>query len=367
VLALVSAPLAAHAHQIGLSQGLFRVDGAVIHATFTFARGELRALAPQLDQDDDATLSELELMSGEALLRERLVEAVKLRLGGSPCAPKFERAALVEEDGLEVLASYHCPTAASELEIDFTPLIRLGGGHRHIARIVRVRDGLRVERVLHRLRTHLGLDLDALAASPPPPPPPTGSTSTSHATPAADRELWPYFALGVEHILSGLDHLVFLLGLLLIAAARRAHIAALTAFTVGHSFSLGAAALDLWTPSAALIEPLIGLTIAYIGLENLRAQPPRGRWRVALAFGFIHGFGFASALALVGLPLRDQLGALALFNLGVEAGQLLALALLAPLLLLLGRAPRLRDRPWRRYLSAAIALAGLFWAVTRLL
>jgi hypothetical protein len=134
-LVAFAAPFTAGAHQIGLSQGLYRVDGAVIHATFTFARGELRALAPELDGDDDATLSELELMSGEALLRERLVEAIAMRLRADVCAPRLERAALVEEDGLEIQASYRCPAPGSALEIDFAPLIRLGGGHRHIARV----------------------------------------------------------------------------------------------------------------------------------------------------------------------------------------------------------------------------------------
>jgi hypothetical protein len=376
-LVAFAAPFTAGAHQIGLSQGLYRVDGAVIHATFTFARGELRALAPELDGDDDATLSELELMSGEALLRERLVEAIAMRLRADVCAPRLERAALVEEDGLEIQASYRCPAPGSALEIDFAPLIRLGGGHRHIARVALAGEGVRAERVLHRMRSRLSLDLDALrsppsahepreapeqpAAEPAPKPRPDPGPE-----PAPDRERWPYFALGVEHILSGLDHLVFLLGLLLVAASLRAHVAVITAFTVGHSLSLGAAALGVWSPTAAVIEPLIGLTIAYVGLENLLGAGARGRWRVALPFGLIHGFGFASALALVGLPARDQLGALALFNLGVEAGQLLALALITPSLALLGRTRLLRARPWRRWLSAAIALAGLVWLVARL-
>jgi hypothetical protein len=151
----------------------------------------------------------------------------------------------------------------------------------------------------------------------------------------------------------------------LVGGRLRALIAVITAFTVGHSLSLALATLGVWTPDAAFVEPAIALSIAYVGLENLLVESPARRWRITLPFGFIHGFGFAGVLADIGVP-ADAVGpALLLFNLGVEAGQLLALALALPVLMWLGRRPANPRLHGARWISAAIVLAGVFWFIER--
>ena len=153
-----------------------------------------------------------------------------------------------------------------------------------------------------------------------------------------------YFEIGVEHILIGTDHLVFLLGLVVIGGKLRTLIAVITAFTVG---------------------PAIALSIAYIGVENFLVTDAGGRWRITLPFGFIHGFGFAGVLAEIGVPDASVGLALLLFNLGVEAGQLLVLAVLLPLLAVLAARPFYKRLRGARWISAAIVLAGLYWFVER--
>lgn len=181
-----------------------------------------------------------------------------------------------------------------------------------------------------------------------------------------------YLRLGVEHIFTGYDHLCFLLGLLLAAAARgdaretgRARLlrllAIVTAFTVAHSLTLIAAALDLLRLPARLVEPAIALSILYVGLENLLRRAPRWRWALAFGFGLVHGFGFAHILREVGLPQRGLLLSLFAFNGGVELGQLAVAGLLFPWLLLLGR-----DRPGIREAALGAALLCALAALLRL-
>ncbi|MET0650650.1 MAG: HupE/UreJ family protein [Pyrinomonadaceae bacterium] len=178
----------------------------------------------------------------------------------------------------------------------------------------------------------------------------------------------PFLRLGVEHILLGYDHLLFLLGLLV--ACRRFSTMALviTCFTLAHSVTLALAALDLVTLSPRVVEPLIAASIVFVGIENLlRRDEPRWRWALTLAFGLIHGFGFASVLKEAGLgsSASGLLVPLFSFNLGVELGQVAVAAVVLPLLWRLRR-----WRPYERhgqfYISLLVVLAGSYWLLQRL-
>src|SRR4029077_19829693 len=140
-----------------------------------------------------------------------------------------------------------------------------------------------------------------------------------------------------------------------------------TAFTLAHSFTLALATLGVVNPPARLVEPAIALSIVAVGIGNLRARPGAvdGRAWVALGFGFIHGFGFASVLRDFGLP-RQALGAsLFAFNAGVEVGQACIVGVVAPLLALIRmQAPRLAPRVVTVG-SLVVALAGGYWFVQR--
>ncbi|MGH7785496.1 MAG: HupE/UreJ family protein [Candidatus Binatia bacterium] len=185
----------------------------------------------------------------------------------------------------------------------------------------------------------------------------------------AAQVLWRYGRLGVEHILGGSDHLLFVLGLMLLVRRLRPLALTITAFTVAHSLALGAAVLDVVRASPAPVEVVIALSIVLLAAELARPPdaPPtltqRAPWLVAFAFGLLHGLGFAGALAEVGLP-SDQLPlSLLAFNLGVEVGQV---AFVAALLLPLLYWRRWADRAVVRLAPAyAIGTLAVVWALER--
>ena len=138
-----------------------------------------------------------------------------------------------------------------------------------------------------------------------------------------------YIALGIEHILIGIDHLLFVLGLLLLVSGLKPLIQTITAFTIAHSITLGAATFDLIHVPQAPVEAVIALSIVFLareylmvkkGIKSLTAQYP---WVVAFSFGLLHGFGFAGALSEIGFPQKEVPLALLTFNIGVELGQLI--------------------------------------------
>src|SRR5437763_105329 len=136
-----------------------------------------------------------------------------------------------------------------------------------------------------------------------------------------------FLPAGVHHILIGPDHLLFLVGLLLLGGSFRQLAWVVTAFTVAHSITLSLAALNIVSPPARLVEPAIALSIVYVGADNLLIKGGRDvRAWIAFAFGFIHGFGFANVLREMDLPARALGWSLFAFNIGVEAGQLLVVA-----------------------------------------
>ena len=131
--------------------------------------------------------------------------------------------------------------------------------------------------------------------------------------------------MGTEHILSGFDHLMFLVMLMIVTRQIRELIFIATAFTLAHSITLTAATLGWINASPAWVEPLIVLTILYVAVENTVSAAPKARLPVTFGFGLIHGLGFAGALAEGPLPRAEELMALFSFNLGVEVGQILFL------------------------------------------
>jgi hydrogenase/urease accessory protein HupE len=172
---------------------------------------------------------------------------------------------------------------------------------------------------------------------------------------------------GIHHILIGPDHILFLLGLLLLGGGWWSVLRIVTAFTVGHSITLSLAALNVVTPPAHLIEPAIALSIVFVGADNLLVGT-KGRdvraW-IALAFGLVHGFGFANVLREFGLPAEALGWSLFAFNIGVEIGQLAIVVAVAGALAVVrqrsqGAAQRLATAG-----SIVVIAAGAYWFVER--
>lgn len=184
-----------------------------------------------------------------------------------------------------------------------------------------------------------------------------------------------FLVQGVIHIFTGPDHILFIVGLLLLGGTLKQLLKIVTAFTLAHSITLCLATLHILNPPARIIEPTIALSIVFVGVHSMvmrRKHPdgkslPDARLLFAFAFGFIHGFGFANALQEMELPRQALAAALFSFNLGVECGQACIVLTVAPLLALLHRK---NDRLAQRFVmtgSLAVVAAGAFWFVQRVL
>ncbi len=176
-----------------------------------------------------------------------------------------------------------------------------------------------------------------------------------------------FWRLGIMHIFTGPDHILFIFGLILLGGGLKALLKTVTAFTVAHSITLTVAATGLWSPPSRYIEPLIALSIVAVAFENLRQRKEGKDWRPLIAFGFglIHGFGFAGGLTEAGIPHAALGWALASFNIGVECAQASIVLAVTPVLAYLARVkPKVSYRVvWTG--SIMIALAGAFWFIDR--
>ena len=175
-----------------------------------------------------------------------------------------------------------------------------------------------------------------------------------------------FLPAGIQHILIGPEHILFLVGLLLLGGSLRQLVVVVTSFTVAHSITLSLAALNLVTPPVRIVEPAIALSIIYVGADNLLVRDGRDvRAWIAFGFGFIHGFGFANVLRQMELPARALGWSLFSFNLGVEIGQLIVVAAVASALSTLRSHSEAVGRRIAFAGSIVVVAAGTFWFVQR--
>jgi hydrogenase/urease accessory protein HupE len=181
-----------------------------------------------------------------------------------------------------------------------------------------------------------------------------------------------YFDIGVEHIIGGFDHLLFVVALVLLLQRGWPVVAAATAFTIAHSITLAGTTLGLFGLPQAPVEAVIALSIIFLAVEIVKVQPSQHRlsqrwpWLVAFLFGLLHGFGFAGALREIGLPQTDVPLALLSFNLGVEAGQLAIIAVATAVLTGLRRLSPSGLRPAVLLSAYAIGSIASFWFLERI-
>jgi hypothetical protein len=337
--ALTALPILALAHQAGLSYGSFALEEDRLDLVLRLPAAELAAAWPDAAPDD--------LRDGvpEDLARA-LLATVAVTQGASACASTQGVGQLEPPDGVRLSAKFRCPREGEPVEVRLGFVSRMLPGHVHLAKAL---VGGSEEEVVVDSR-HEAFRVEA------------GSASWAQAA--------RFVRLGIEHIFSGWDHVVFLLGLLLAGGRLRDVVRVVTSFTVGHASTLALATFGVVTPPAGLIEPLIAASVIYVGLENLLdlrrgvARHSR-RWPIALAFGLVHGFGFAGALGELELGRTGLATALFSFNLGVELGQAAIVALAFPVLACLRRRPAF-DAAGLPVGSAMVGCAGLVWLVGRI-
>jgi hydrogenase/urease accessory protein HupE len=187
----------------------------------------------------------------------------------------------------------------------------------------------------------------------------TGSTQGTLAVIAR------FVPAGIQHILIGPDHILFLIGLLLLGGSVRRLLVVVTSFTVAHSITLSIAALNVLSPPSRVVEPLIALSIIYVGCDNLLIRGGRDvRAWIAFTFGLVHGFGFASVLREMDLPPRALGWSLFSFNV-VEIGQMIVVLVVASALAGLRHRSEAAGRRLAVAGSIVVVIAGAFWFVQR--
>lgn len=300
-------------------------------------------------------------------------DIMEIRDGDAPLELKKAAVSLTQEQDLEFILEYAAPQH-TPLHFRASQVKKLGSGYAVTVVVLSDKNEFLGSKLLIDEDATFDLPLPAAYTGAA-----TGSTDPSSAasgksSPAPAASAKPsfsfrsYLRLGIEHILTGYDHLLFLGALLVVCRSLRGFLVIITCFTLAHSLTLGLAALDIVTLPSRVVEPLIAASIVYVALENLarRGQEPKGRGWLTFSFGLIHGFGFASALKDTGLG-RD-LGSLILplftFNLGVEMGQMLVAAVCLPIWWQL-RKIKAVERWGAIVVSAVVGCAGLYWLLER--
>ena len=335
------------AHTVGISQGKYQLlnssEQARVQTDLYFARQELQGFI-NLDTNADGTLTETELSKKHENLQKGIINALHVDTDTGRCTGTLNDVTLVEADGIRLSSEFLCPKAANQASIKLHFLANLARGHRHVITATvsdeaSSHDVAYIGKSTFQLKSYIKESQDS-------------------------SNVVSFFVYGFEHILSGYDHLLFLLGLILIAFNFRQVFFSVTAFTLAHSITLGLSVLGVWVPNSGVIEPLIALSIVYVGIENCIVSNFNKRWILTFVFGLIHGFGFAGALQDIALS-GDQLPWVLLnFNLGVETGQIVVILLTFPLLIWL------RRKLWFNssglaILNIGLVLIGSYWFLDR--
>lgn len=341
----------AHAHDADILYAQARRtagQAGEVREGLTLTAGTLGLLLP-VDGNHDGAVTQEELDAHRAALEVGLWDAVPLTAGGAPCV-RQSHTARVREGYIELTAAFHCPEGP--LRQTFTVLSLLPDNYRVVVGAFGEGQG----GALFADAVHPSVDFSEDGAA-------EGRSSAGRVS-----GFLGWVGLGVRHIFGGVDHLAFLLALLLVGGTLRRVLIMVTAFTVAHSLTLGATALGfivLDGTRARWVECAIAVSIIYVAVENLVLKQHRHRALITFLFGLVHGFGFASVLRSYGLGDAVVPGLLG-FNLGVELGQAVVVAALLPLVRMAQRRPAFHLKVVRA-LSILILTSGGYWLVERAL
>jgi hypothetical protein len=358
---LVTLALACSAHAHVASNGFVvaHVTGKDIAGSVEIAIRDVE-LAVGVDVDHDGKVTWGELRSAEPQVTRYVKEHLAFVAHKSPCDLTFQPLQVNDRvDGSYAWLPFkaRCAQAVKDLDIHYTVMDGLDPSHRGLLTLTA--GGMTQAAVLGGNAPHAAFSVFA---------------------PSRWRAFAEYFQAGIWHILSGIDHLLFLLSLLLPAVLLRSGghwepvvqgrpafvsiVKVVTAFTLAHSLTLTLAALDIVRLPSRLTESVIAASIIVAALNNIFPLVTESRARIAFIFGLLHGFGFASVLADMGLPQGARLISLLAFNSGIETGQMAVVLAVMPIIYALrsGAFYRRAVMPWG---SAAIAALALVWLIQR--
>ncbi|GAB4100727.1 HupE/UreJ family protein [Sinomonas halotolerans] len=344
LLLALALPASAHVRE-STGYSSITAEGSEVRYTLSLEYellARLVQLGPGAVEAADDGARQRALDEGRAALGDYLGERVTVALDGAMCTPELANAAPAERDGMayaQLELEFACPGDSGEYRVGYDVFSERDA-------IVDAHTNL----VEYRLGGHEGRAvMDAE----------TREFTAGEGSPLASSVR--FAGMGVEHLLTGLDHVLFVVALLIGAGSLRKLVGVLSMFTLAHSLTLAAALLGWVHVPAEIVEPLIALSIAYVGAENLLGA--KGRMPVVFLFGLLHGLGFAGTLQVTDRVDGSLMLSLLSFNVGIEAGQLLLVAVGLPLILL-ARRSRFSE-PVLRGATIAVAASGLFWFIER--
>ena len=307
----------------------------------------------EFNDNHDGTLTQAEFARARSQLEAVVAAQLIVALDGKLARPESIRIRLDENNNVEVHLDFHI-AVVSTLDIQSKLIGSLPNGHRQYLQVQDLAGKTITEGLLSAARDRATAQMTL--------------PNRSLAVHESVSSFADFLTLGVKHILTGYDHLLFLLGLLVVARGFASSLKIITGFTIAHSFTLALATFGLARIPSRIVEPLIAASIVYVGVDNLlRGDNPQARQLLTFGFGFIHGFGFASALRETGIGSRTGGIVLPLlsFNVGVELGQIMVAAAALPIIWRLRESPVFIAR-WAPACSATVVLLGSFWFVERL-
>ncbi len=335
---LVCGTFSSQAHDPGLSSAkLVLQNDGTLRAVLTFAPGDMAAIC----NGEKPDFARLETLAGQSL---------EIWFDGRPSLPTEVKAKILANHDVEFDLLYRASQAA-QLRVRSALLDRLPFGHRQYFALSGGNGATLAEKLLSNSNREVDV---ALAVEP-------------LATSLPSHPFSEFLEMGVKHILTGYDHLLFLFALLMGCNRFSSVVKVITAFTIAHSISLALATLGWVEIPSRIVEPLIAATIVYVGIENiLRGRAVSHRALLTFGFGLVHGFGFAGALREMGVGTNGGAVAVPLlaFNSGVEIGQMAVAALILPILWRLKDSPQFTLR-YAPACSVLVALAGGFWFIQR--
>ncbi|MBY9079032.1 HupE/UreJ family protein [Paenibacillus sp. HN-1] len=305
------------------------------------------------DTDKDGSLSAEEFAKVRDKLLSMLRENLTLQSGGQDFAwSQVESLELVHQaGGLKMVLHADYPALPSSAAVSLTDRLYMNSSGSNYVNLLTVHEGgTTLTEALSGPHRTWNLEADADRGAGDGSDGANGSNGSSSSGEVLQGWV-SFFKLGMTHILTGYDHLLFLFSLLIAKQRFSQYAAMITAFTVAHSITLTLTVLGIINMPSSIVEPAIALSICFVAVENMVRKEVSRRWVLTFVFGLIHGMGFADILKEMNLPKSQLAVSLISFNLGIEAVQVALLAVLLPLLVLLHR--------WRFSRGAVLACSGL--------
>jgi hydrogenase/urease accessory protein HupE len=355
IFLLIYAQLSA-AHAPGLSSVDLMIKAQGVDAKITFALQDIEAFVP-MDSDQDAEVTAAEQAASKPKIAEWVIQGVQLTLDGQVVQPSTAGTVSFDEKNNAFIEFHYTQTPSKQLQLQANFLSKLSAGHKQFATIKNAAGQGIGEKMLSQADNLIALTLPIAGGSSP-------SVELSKSSTFTD-----FLLLGIEHILTGYDHLLFLFSLLVVTRSFWPAIKIITFFTIAHSITLGLAAFNVIDIPSSIVEPLIAATIIYVGVENIiRGDHPKGRQWLTFFFGLVHGFGFAAVLREMGISSYETGIMLPLFsfNLGVEIGQITVAAIVLPIIWWLHKKPLIEPK-LTPVCSIFASVAGAYWLIERTL